>query len=542
MDDIGVGAGVARAGCGRPTRPEMGAALAATALLIAIAFRRGRTVMNADALLYGLISTEQLTPFYWGQDRLASVVAATAWPVQDLRSNYLLQTAILAASFFALIGSFVWFHLVRSGRDPSWPRIVASATATGLLALTVLTPSGTYTFVIEQQYALSTLLYLAGLSLLSSRRAPMSIAGTAGVLVAALIIPSVVLLWPAAFVMQKRSRPLVPVAGAGIVSCCALVVSVTVSRLFGDDGPSTDAYSDFSLARVRAGVETAANSILDSVDRWRAVPLGLACLVVLVLRRRAFDRSLRHAYLLAPVLAAGWLVLFSANRWVEINLHLYRYFFPVHAMGLMILSGAVSEVTGWIADHRGQLIGAKVGPTASITLAAAAVVAAGALLVTTKVPVVEAGERLFELTEREEIDVLAGDYWQVWPATFVARDNDADLLPATVRAGVFRERILQLASVQRPLRVMCVGVDQAGCVAELTSTTARQWRVVEAHQDDPLILEVELLPTSDPSAAAHRSGVESDGLAPRATASYTSRSRRSTASMVYRSSNAVRAA
>ena len=81
--------------------------IGAIGLLVALAVHRYLPLVNADALVPALISTQHLTFFYWGQDRLASLVPALAWPVRDSIWNFRVQMLIAGFVFFGLLAMFV---------------------------------------------------------------------------------------------------------------------------------------------------------------------------------------------------------------------------------------------------------------------------------------------------------------------------------------------------------------------------------------------------------------------------------------------------
>ena len=45
----------------------------------------------------------------------------------------------------------------------------------------------------------------------------------------------------------------------------------------------------------------------------------IASVAILFMRWATFDRKLRTLYVSAAVFAAMWLIIFSTNRWVELN-------------------------------------------------------------------------------------------------------------------------------------------------------------------------------------------------------------------------------
>lgn len=466
--------------------------VALVAVLVAFSVHRAIPFSNADALLYGLISTEHLSPFYWGQDRLANLVPLLAWPVQQVRWNYLLQTSILGASFFLLIGCFALFHANRVRRVVTWPTILLSASITGVVALGLLTPPAGYTFVLEQQYATSTLAFVTGLACLGRDGHRSRIAAAALILTATLLIPSTVLLFPAVVLMYPGSGWVRRGVWAGGLSAAAFVVNSIAARAFAEASPASDAYSDFSWARIRVGFQRSANNIADSTVMWPTIAVGAVCILVLVARRRELGRSLIAAYLLCPVVGLMWIVLFSANAWVEMNIFFFRYFFVAYAAGLLLLAGAVTEVCSWLLDRADRARTASFDLRGASVVATVALVASAAVVVRTEIPALVAGERLAVTADERDVEVVVGDYWQAWPAMFAASDSGRDLLVASARAQPLRGRIMSEATTAGSIDVLCLSADVPTCIADLSATTAAAWSVVSVRSEDPLVIEVAL--------------------------------------------------
>lgn len=474
---------------------DLAAATAVIAVLVAISMRRSLALTNADSLLYGLISTEELTFYYWGQDRLANVVPTIAWPVQQVEWNHLLQTAILATSFFLLIGCFVWFHATRAGRPTSWAVVIASTAVAGATSLALLSREAVSDFVLVQQYAFSMLLFLVGMWWLTGRSVAGRAVGAIGILAGVLVIPSTVLLAPVATVIRRgpgiRKRTAV-VTG---VAAAAFVVGTITSRLAYDGETFADAYSDFSLDRLRYGFRRSLRSIVDSVELWPTVMVGAACVVVLLLGRRRFDPTLRWAYAMSPLFAIGWIVLFSANRWIEMNVFLFRYHFTAYAAGLFVISGAAAEIVTAFTDRRragAPWIGADRSRIALLVVPAAAIVVAVSVAVAAnvRVPAIEAGDHRAAVARQFDVELMVGDYWQVWPTVFADRTNGGDLLGVTARSDPLLDRIRDVAAASDTVGVLCTDADPAACIHLLGTFVPGDWQLVSISSERPLVLEL----------------------------------------------------
>lgn len=480
---------------GRPSRVTVLSIIAVLAGLVSLAMCRGLPATNADSLLTALISTERLTVFYWGQNRLASVVPALASPVRQVRWNHLAQTAVLAASFFVLIGSFVRFHARRTRTRTTWPVLVVSTLFTGLVVLALLTTTSTYVLVLEQQYALSTVIFLGGLTALGGTSWKGHLAGVAALIVATMIIPSTILLTPLVVLTQRGARRRERWAVAGGAGLVSFVIASAASRTLAPEYPATRDYTDFSGRRLADGFGEAAGNLVGSVRPWPTLLVAAACVTILLSRRHSSVRVISATYVLCPVAAVGWVALFSANAWVETNQFAFRYFFIAYAAAMLPLAGAVTEACAWAAI---RLDASRLRPAVPAPLAAtvtAVVVVVGTVLVArTDIASIDAGAALADDAERHDADIVVGDYWRVWPAMFASRADGGDLLAAAPRAEVLRDEFLRRADRSGSLNAYCLGVEAPSCVNDLNLATQTPWELVSVRSTRPLVIEV----TADP--------------------------------------------
>ena len=106
--------------------------------LIATAMAWCLRLVRSDAILWSIMSTQRLTFFYWEQTRLLNLVPAIAAPIQDIRWNFYVQSAIMSGSFFGLIILVVAIQAQGNGESfPSITKIVLVTTVTGLLSMVI---------------------------------------------------------------------------------------------------------------------------------------------------------------------------------------------------------------------------------------------------------------------------------------------------------------------------------------------------------------------------------------------------------------------
>lgn len=471
--------------------PPSAASCVTVVLLVAIAMGLFLGETNADALVPALISTQRLTFFYWGQDRLASLVPLLASPVGDEIRNFYVQSALLGAAFFTLVMLFVRFHL-RLARPASSPWLVPlGALVAGLLVVALVDPITGYTFVFEQPYALSSVLFLVGTRATVADRVPVWACGVALVVVAALVNPFVVALCPVAFVLVDGEAGNRRAVRAIVIAVGALVVAMLASRWFHDGPSQSDLYRDFSIRRAIDELPTAVRQIAVSVRFVPAALVVIAGVALLIARRATLPPRLRRAYVGAPVFGIVWLVVFSGNRWVEINLVLPRYFFPLYGAMLLVIAGAVAEVVA-IADERLADGGVRPPARTAVTAGAYAVAAVAALVGVERagtVPVLDEAGPVVELARSGDVQLVAGTYWDVWPAVVRGRAEGLELLGVTERSIATRAEILSV--VDRELaaaghvELVCVDDDHQICLNWLSAVTGRAWTTAPAAPPTP---------------------------------------------------------
>jgi len=483
---------------------DVGLTVVVISLVTGVAIARYVSFVNADSLLSALISTQRLTVYYWGQDRLASVVPLLASPIRDDLWNFRFQMLLLGAAFFSLFLMFVRFHLRLTARHAVAGLAALGTGLAGFAVMTALTGSGNYVFIFEQIYALSLTLYLLGARMLvttSSRARGMArCVGAVLILVAILLNPSAVLYVPVLWIVDdggtgRRKRISI---GVG-VSVTAFAVGWLSSRVY-FDGPRQPAYFHFSLARAEHGFGKAVNNILAGVHPSVVCLLGVACIAILGLRWRSLPTRLRIAYIGAPIYGLLWLALFSGNEWVEMNLYYGRYFFPVYAAGFFIVAGAMAELVGLVHDRVDRprmmlMLPTGVRLAASCAAAVAAVFVAVAWCANTEIPALRAAADGVDAARRNDVRFVVGDYWTTWPLVVAGRHAGLDLLGVTVRSVAIHDEITSAVndSLEQTgsVRILCSSVEAEQCATQFAEFTQRGWfsQRISTPQE-PLVLDL----------------------------------------------------
>jgi hypothetical protein len=476
-------------------------------LLVALATHRYLRLANADALLPALISTQRLTFFYWGQDRLASLVPAIAWPIRDPVWNFRFQMVVYGAAFFTLTAMFVWYHLHTTGRRVGAANLAVATAVAGLLVMAPMRAGTGNTLVFEQVYALSAVLFLCGgrwLVNASPGWRGRRWIGSLLILLAVLLNPSTLLYAPALLLLDDRRDGAMKrfAVGLGVIAS-SFLLGTLASRAFFDGESLGKYYSDFSTSRAHHGLDAAISNVLGSIDLSVACILGVACAAVVVWRWTSLPTRLHVAYIGTAVFGLVWLVIFSANRWVEINLFSYRYFFPLYASGMLVLAGTAAEVVA-LAQRAIEKRDHSVSPRPALQLLCVctfvAVGVGGIVLATdrTQVHTLVAADDEVELAKRRNIRLIAGDYWSTWPTVVAGRAEGVDLLGVAYRsdpiADDINDEVDRSLSAAGVVRALCPSGDDEQCTREIASFTHRQWSATPLSDEGPLVLELHPVP------------------------------------------------
>jgi hypothetical protein len=474
--------------------------------LTAIAGYRLLRLANADSLLPGLFSTQEMTWFYWGQDRLANVVPLLATPVQDLRWNLALQLFLIGLGWFTLIALFAANHQHRGERSVTPLRLTVVVITSAAINLALLKPNTRWVFIFEQLYAFSTVLLLVGLFALTRDRIGIRVVGVGVVTVAMMINPSLLLLAPVAFVLPQRPEARVQrVVAAGAAMLVAFVLTSVASNQFSGGSRSPASYSDFSLRRSVDNLETSFDRISGSMNFRLALCVVAAAVVVLALRWRNIDRRHQITLVGAVAFGTGWTVLFTGNEWVAANLFYERYFFPIFAAVHLLITAAVSESIDAIcervpADRRPRTAAMLTLPSrkSAVGAAVAATLLMSAVTVwrftRLSVDALVAARPAVAAARAADAQFVVGDYWTAWPAVILGRMEGEDLEGIAYRFDPRRDDVA--AAIEDSLaadgqfNVLCVSDTIESCVGLLQFLTETSFQVERVVSESPLILTI----------------------------------------------------
>jgi hypothetical protein len=403
----------------------VGAVALAAALVDLGSFHR---LEDADSILPILVSLQRWTPFYWDQERYGMLVPLLALPVRDPLWNLLLQRFLLIAAGLAV--PVLAARHVLAGRDWVLAGLLSSA------ALLVFWPARwSFDFLGSQPYGLSLAVSLAGLALAEpgGRWGPRWLRWGLGAL---LVIAG-------HWVNAAAGLVLLPLAAArAAVDRLEGVDPVAIRRRLGVDGallaaglvagqlalrinPPVGPYTGWSYSQLipRAEWGHAIAEFARTVS-WASGPwplfaalcaaAGAALLSVPELRPHRRGALLRAAALVGA--AVAYATGIALLRWVGENAWHSRYFAP---SAVLIQVAAV----GLLAEPLARLpaLARPAGLVALALLPAAAIAAWGPpSLADVRDDLGRVTGTRTEAILAARCDLVAGDYWTVWPSVWHA--------------------------------------------------------------------------------------------------------------------------
>lgn len=408
-------------------------ALALAALLVDLG--RFHRLEHGDSIAPVLLSLQRWTPFYWDQERYGMLVPLLSLPVRDPLWNLLVQRGLLVLAGLASVVLLARHVLAR--RD--WP-LAGALSAAALLA--AAPEAWRFEFLGNQPYGLSAALALAGLAFAEpgpGGRRPAWRLAAGGLLVvaahwvnAAVGVALVPLALARAAVDTREGEPPAEVRGRLVVDLAllgtGLVAGQAMARLHAlvTGSPLRPAMGLLPPERWPAAWADLLGNAWREAGAWpwalAAAVAGGVALLALPRFRPLLRLEVERALLL--LLAALAYALFAgALRWVAENAFHWRYLAPSAVLAHVAAVGLLAEPMGRLARAARPALAAGV-----------ALVPVAALAVSGPPSLARVRADLDAVAGRHTEDVLsagcnlvAGDYWTVWPAvwhaTLVARER-----------------------------------------------------------------------------------------------------------------------
>jgi hypothetical protein len=390
---------------------------------------------DADSLLTSLISIEQWTPYYWGDNRFGMLLPLIASAVRSYIPNLVVQTQL---SVSAALLTAVLFQCFFLDRDHGFTaRNLAGSCLTILFAMAVFRPHTRVVQVLllpSHPYFTSLALALAGLIALLRYRGDTALrySFAAVALLASfwvnwtngpVIIGLALLLPSSAGSVRDHLRARAP---AVAVILAALIAMYSFSQLY----PRLLIAGIAPLSQARNTIaRMSANVLGDMLFPVRAAILVVATLIAAAYRwRRAFLRNLLSFGESQAIIgiALGFALAVASTEWVIRNFYEWRYWtVPIALIFLVIASYA--------ADSVYLLLQYLTGSAPATILAVALVFVAGIVhefglpsLAFARAGIESVSGAHYDKVESLGCTHMLGDYWVAWSSVFFNRSRNID--------------------------------------------------------------------------------------------------------------------
>jgi len=377
--------------------------------------------LNADTILNSVMSLQNITLYYWGQNRLLNVLPLVVVFLKNPSVNLYGILMFTSISFFSLL-----FYMSRlSARflalENSEKDVFKIFTLISVLFILSFKSFAIYEITMGQiAYSLSALLLISsasvffGLTKFKYKVLFLSLS-FASIVVAIGLNPSTIVLVlaiSAAYSFYKKSiriNELVFCLFSGIIFCIWSIVSNHIDK-------SLNQYHKFSLVTLQQGFERALQGLLCTTNLYFLILIftifsahNLISLNNLKTKEKKSNNILRYNRNVVLVFSITWLILFCSNKWVEMNEFAWRYFtYIIFSLIFLVALYCASFILN-LKNKSSELL-----TVAVITFGVAYLISPIQKLNDYKI-----FNRVDTLTESGG-QLYAGDYWLVWPS--VLRD------------------------------------------------------------------------------------------------------------------------
>lgn len=247
-------------------------------------------------------------------------------------------------------------------------------------------------------------------------------------------------------------------------------------------------YSKFSqTALLFNSLKATLNNFSQETERLPVMfaLLGLSIvLFALLIKKHIIPKQVQLLIVLLTMFALFWWCLFSMSDWATRNNFHFRYFFPSILIALVLISMSISYA---LLSMPMQLH----MPLAVVLLVLLGVLAARPVMPMKYWHSSGGFDGVGQYMDLKQARILAGGYWQVWPALFRIQsitshkhpDGSPRLYGAAFRGSVNKAEmdslIIREMKQGKVSTAVCIGAEPDQCVNELVANTSFKWTYVE---------------------------------------------------------------
>lgn len=409
---------------------------------------------NSDGVLPALISTQKLTWYFWGQDRLLSFIPAIASPIADIEWNLRVQIFLRASlAFLAPAGLLYFFN--------QSPRFIAfTITLANFLIAITFGSQALFNLYVENN-PFGTSLVLLALSLATLRQGSTR---TRWILASLLIG---FFAYATNFALLAISFPVIIIALlTGTLPRKQLLVFFTINVLCvilayehsKHFGFGKTPFNQLSISRraVLAGYL----SVAENVSWIVLLMLGLFAAVFGWLARAVHFVPA----LLVMATSVALVGILSCSTWTQINDHHIRYYITFVISFISATSYLFStSIYPFLRSRTLDIPFCLALLFVEIATRLHGISLDYAQLIDT--PWRNRSRAVAEAAVANRAQLIVGGFWDVWPAVFdgLALSRSSDIYGAAPRADVLASRIQRLALDEHGIRVICFHTTITAC-------------------------------------------------------------------------------
>ena len=406
-------------------------------------------MQDSDGALTALISTQKLTWYFWGQDRLLNLLPALAWPFRDPQTN--LHVQVFLRAVLAFLSPLAVICLFRG----SWKVALLTVALTQYVLACALSPYGDFNMWVQHNPSGTSLVMFAVSSWLCRDKTSWRMIASFFIALLAYAVNLALVTWSLPFILVAwffgvRDRRWL--SWFALINLLAFIVAFAHAHYFGEGVTS------FRLAPSLDAVVAGYSSLAKNVD----LRILGACFVVAF--ASACFRRTRETWM-AILVAAGMAMAVGSLAcldWLQQNDYNIRYF----------LTFVVSFVTccAYVVVDSAPELFRSLKVQAAMAMALLMIMFFGPLKgmvdhpgALIALPWRDAAKAEAQLAVEAHAELIVGDFWDVWPAVMDARSElyrtgrlaQQPLYGLTFRAHVLRRKINKLFNSQ-PAGVIAV--------------------------------------------------------------------------------------
>lgn len=413
---------------------------------------------DGDGVLTALISTQQLTWYFWGQDRLLNIFPAIAAPIHDVEWNLHFQIFLRSlCAYLAPLGVLVFIQ--RS------PRVIAAAVAiTNIILIVSMSQYAQFNVYVQHNtfgislvlFTVSYLVFWSTLPMLAKGVLVLLICSIAYATNYALLMYSIPAIVGFCMLRHREWRRFVAFLA---INCVAVLIAKFHAQAFGD--PSTAFGLNFTLDAYPHAFAVLAENLNLPVLNVCAV-IALVCFV-----------SNKHKpvleFLGVALLAVAMFVLLCGTQWLQTNAYNIRYYITC---GILLTSLMGYAIAVHLVERK-----RPAGFLCIAGLVACLFIPLGGFksdyneLVNPRWR--EDSKEIAKVAHETQARFVIGGFWDVWPIVFEAeelRDGESQM----VYGGAFRghaltEEILESLRKEPGQNALCFLTEVQTCLDELKS-------------------------------------------------------------------------